>query len=173
MEGRMSSNAKIKGNAHKFGDNINTDVHCSNKYTPGLGVDDVAKIALSKLDENFHGNFKMGDVLVAGANFGINSSREFAVHVLKKIGISAVVAKSYGRQFFRNAINNGLPLIECDTDGIDSADDIEIDLETGKVSVAAKNFEQDTPPLPKEVQAILGAGGLIPFLKEHPDWKLN
>ena len=169
----MSSNTKLKGNVHKFGDNINTDVHCSNKYTPGLGVDEVSETALSKLNENFHDSFKMGDVLVAGTNFGINSSREFAVHVLKKIGVSAIIAKSYGRQFFRNAINNGLPLIECDTDGIDAADDIEIDLETGKVSVAAKNFEQDTPPLPKEVQAILGAGGLIPFLKEHPDWTLN
>ena len=169
----MSNNTKITGNAHKFGDNVNTDVHCSNKYTPGLEVDDVAKIALSKLNEDFHGSFKMGDVLVAGSSFGINSSREFAVHVLKKIGISAIVAKSYGRQFFRNAINNGLPLIECNTDGIDSSDDIEIDLETGKVTVAAKNFEQDTPPLPKEVQAILSAGGLIPFLKEHPNWELN
>jgi 3-isopropylmalate dehydratase small subunit len=173
MESSMSSNAKIKGNAHKFDDNVNTDVHCSNKYTPGLEVDDVAKIALSKLNDSFHDSFKMGDVLVAGENFGINSSREFAVHVLKKMGISAIVAKSYGRQFFRNAINNGLPLIECDTDGIESADDIEINLETGKVSVAAKSFEKETPPLPKEVQAILSAGGLIPFLKEHPDWKLN
>ncbi len=169
----MSSNITIKGKAHKFDDNINTDVHCSNKYTPGLGVDDVAKIALSKLDDNFHGSFKTGDVLVAGANFGINSSREFAVHVLKKIGISAIVAKSYGRQFFRNAINNGLPLIECDTDGIESTDDIEINLETGKVSVVAKSIDLQTPPLPKEVQAILSAGGLIPFLKEHPNWKLN
>ena len=169
----MSSNVTIKGKSHKFGDNINTDVHCSNKYTPGLEVDDVAKIALSKLDETFHDSFKMGDVLVAGANFGINSSREFAVHVLKKIGVSAIVAKSYGRQFFRNAINNGLPLIECDTDGIDTSDDIEIDLATGKVSVVAKSIDLQTPPLPKEVQAILSSGGLIPFLKEHPNWKLS
>jgi 3-isopropylmalate dehydratase small subunit len=173
MEGSMSRNVKINGAAHKFGDNINTDVHCSNKYTPGKDVDDVAEVAFSRLDTGFQGRFKMGDVLVAGANFGINSSREFAVHVLKTLGVSAIVAKSYGRQFFRNAINNGLPVIECDTDGIDTADAIEVDLATGKVIVAGKSIERQTPPLPREVQAILSSGGLIPFLKEHPDWSLT
>ena len=115
--------------------------------------------------------FKAGDVIVAGKNFGINSSREQAVHVMRMMGVAAIVAPSFGRQFFRNAINNGLPVVECDISGIADGDEIEVDLAAGRVTLAARGIARNVPPLPPAVQAILAAGGLIPFLQQHPDWK--
>jgi 3-isopropylmalate dehydratase small subunit len=111
-------------------------------------------------------------VIVAGTNFGINSSREQAVHVMHALGVAAVVAASFGRQFFRNAINNGLPVVECDVSGIAQDDEIEIDLVAGRISVKPRGIVRSVPPLPAPVHAILAAGGLIPFLQQHPDWKM-
>jgi 3-isopropylmalate dehydratase small subunit len=88
------------------------------------------------------------------------------------MGVAAVVARSFGRQFFRNAINNGLPVIECDITGIEQGDEIEVDAERGRVAVLARGIVRGVTPLPAEIRAILAAGGLIAFLKEHPDWKL-
>ena len=119
----------------------------------------------------FIGNFKAGDIIVAGKNFGINSSREQAVHVMHLMGVAAIVSHSFGRQFFRNTINNGLPALECDIGGIADGDEIEIDLASGKVSVAARGIERTVPVLPPAVRAILAEGGLITFLQKYPDWK--
>ena len=113
-----------------------------------------------------------GDVIVAGMNFGINSSREQAVHVLRILGVAAIVAPAFGRQFFRNCINNGLPVVECDIAGMVDGDEIGIDLTAGRVSVPARGLERTVPPLPREMSAILNAGGLIAFLQAHPDWCL-
>jgi 3-isopropylmalate dehydratase small subunit len=115
--------------------------------------------------------FKTGDVIVAGRNFGINSSREQAVHAMRLLGVAAVVAPAFGRQFFRNAINNGLPVVECDIGGIDEDDALDIDLTAGVMTVPERGLQRVFPPLPAAIQTLLAAGGLIPFLQRYPDWK--
>jgi 3-isopropylmalate dehydratase small subunit len=164
--------AAIRGRAHVLGDEINTDLHCSSKYLPGKDNAYIAQHAFEQISPGFSARFRAGDVIVAGTNFGINSSREQAVHVMRVLGVAAVVAVSFGRQFFRNAINNGLPVVECDVSGIGQDDEIEIDLLAGRVSVKSRGIVRSVPPLPAAVHAILAAGGLIPFLKEHPHWEM-
>ncbi len=163
----------ISGSARVLGDEISTDIHCSSKYLPGKDTAYIAQCAFEQVSPGFAKDFKKGDVLVAGKNFGINSSREQAVHVMHLMGVAAIVAPSFGRQFFRNAINNGLAVIECDTGGIIAGDAIEVDPVAGRVSVAARGISRAVPPLPAAVQALLAAGGLIPFLQRHPDWNLK
>ena len=161
----------IRGEAHVLGDDINTDLHCSSKYNPGRDNAYVALHAFERLVPGFAARIKPGDVIVAGRNFGNNSSREQAVHVLHAMKVGGIVAASFGRQFFRNCINNGMPVAECDLAGVADGDEIEMDLAGGRVAVAARGIVREVPPLPAEVRAILAAGGLIPFLKAHPDWK--
>ncbi len=163
----------IKGSARVLGDEISTDIHCSSKYLPGKDTAYMAQQAFEQLVPGFAREFKRGDVIVAGKNFGINSSREQAIHVMHLMGVAAIVAPSFGRQFFRNAINNGLPVIECDSSGMVAGDAIEIDLVAGRVLVAARQISRAVPPLPAAVQSLLAAGGLIPFLQQHPDWNLR
>ncbi|HET7597794.1 MAG TPA: hypothetical protein VFK15_12750 [Burkholderiales bacterium] len=164
--------AIILGRAHVLGDEINTDLHCSSKYLPGRDTAYIAERAFEQVAPGFASRFSRGDVIVAGRNFGINSSREQAVHVMRLMGVAVIVAVSFGRQFFRNAINNGLPVVECDVGGIAENDDITVDLEAGRVAVAARGIARSVPQLPPEIRAILAAGGLIPFLKQHPQWEL-
>ena len=162
----------VRGTAHLLGDDINTDIHSSSKYFPGKDNAYVAQRVFEQLVPGFAGRIAPGDVIVAGRNFGMNSSREQAVHILKTVGIAAIVARSFGRQFFRNCINNGLAVVECDIGGIAQGDEIEVDLAGGRVGVSARGIVREVPPLPATVQALLAAGGLIPFLKAHPDWVL-
>jgi len=162
----------IRGKAHLLGDDVNTDLHCSSKYHPGRDNAYIAEHAFEQLVPGFAARLRKGDVIVGGKNFGINSSREQAVHVLRLLGVDAIVAASFGRQFFRNCINNGLPVVECNVSGISGNDVIELDLALGRVAVPARGIVREAPPLPGEVQAILAAGGLIPFLKAHPDWSI-
>lgn len=163
----------IKGSARVLGDDVSTDIHCSSKYLPGRDAAYIATVAFDQVAPGFARAFNKGDVLVAGKNFGINSSREQAVHIMHLMGVAAIVAPSFGRQFFRNAINNGLVVIECGTDGIHCGDTIEIDPSSGRVTVAARDITRAAPPLPVAMQALLAAGGLIPFLQKHPDWNLG
>ena len=160
------------GRARLLGDEINTDVHCSSKYLPGRDTGYIAQRAFEQVAPGFAARFTPGDIIVAGKNFGINSSREQAVHVMRMMGVAAVVAVSFGRQFFRNAINNGLPVVECDIADIAEGDEIAVDLEAGRITIPSRGIARSVPPLPREVQAILAAGGLIAFLKQHPQWEL-
>jgi 3-isopropylmalate dehydratase small subunit len=161
----------IRGKAHLLADDVNTDIHCSSKYHPGRDNAYVARHAFEQLAPGFAARFARGDLIVAGRNFGNNSSREQAVHILRALGVAAVVAASFGRQFFRNCINNGLPAVECELAGIAEGDAVEIDLAGGRISVPARGIVREVPPLPPAVQQLIAAGGLIPFLKAHPDWK--
>jgi 3-isopropylmalate dehydratase small subunit len=165
-------NSSIKGRARLLPEEINTDVHCSAKYMPGKDTAYIAQHAFAQLDPAFVGRFKPGDVIVAGKNFGINSSREQAVHVMRVLGVSAVVAPSFGRQFFRNAINNGLALVECDIADVAEGDEVQIDLTAGTLTIAERGRPRSFAPLPAEIQSLLEAGGLIPFLQAHPDWRI-
>ncbi len=97
----------------------------------------------SSWSPGFASRFKAGDMIVAGKNFGINSSREQAVHIMRMMGVAAIVAPSFGRQFFRNAINNGLPVVECDISGIADGDELVIDLAAGSVAVAARGITRN------------------------------
>jgi 3-isopropylmalate dehydratase small subunit len=162
---------KIKGRAHLLPEEINTDLHCSAKYMPGKDTAYVAQHAFEQIAPQFVSTFKPGDVIVAGKNFGINSSREQAVHAMRLLGVAAVIAPAFGRQFFRNAINNGLPVVECDISGIDEDDELEIDLTAGVMNVLERGLERVFPPLPSAIQTLLAAGGLIPFLQRYPNWK--
>jgi 3-isopropylmalate dehydratase small subunit len=157
---------------HLLGDNINTDTQCSSKYLPGRDNAYVAQHAFEQSAPGFAARFRRGNVIVAGANFGINSSREQTVHIMHLMGVAAIVARSFGRQFFRNTINNGLPAVQCDIAGIVDGDEIEIDLAAGRVCVAARGIQREVPLLPPAVRQILAEGGLIAFLQKHPDWRL-
>ncbi len=161
----------IRGRARLLGDGINTDIHCSSKYHPGRDNAFVAQHAFEQLSPGFAKRFAKGGVIVAGKNFGNNSSREQAVHILRLMGVAGIIAVSFGRQFFRNCINNGMPATECDLAGVTDGDEIEMDLAGGRVAVASRGIVREVPPLPVAVQQIIAAGGLIPFLKTHPDWK--
>jgi len=162
----------IAGLARILPAEINTDINCSSKYLPGKDNAYIAQHAYESVAPGFAARFKPGDVIVAGKNFGINSSREQAVHIMRLMGVAAIVAPAFGRQFFRNAINNGLPVVECDIDGIADGDHIAIDLDAGTVEVSARGIARKVPALPPAVQRILAEGGLIPFLQKHPDWNL-
>ena len=102
----------IKGSSRILGAEISTDIHCSSKYLPGKDASYIATVAFEQVAPGFAKSFNKGDVIVAGKNFGINSSREQAVHVMHRMGVAAIIAPSFGRQFYRNAINNGMPVIE-------------------------------------------------------------
>ena len=163
----------IRGAARLLPAEVNTDLHCSSKYLPGRDNAYIAQHAFEQVSAGFPARFQPGDVIVAGANFGINSSREQAVHIMRAMGVAAIVAPSFGRQFYRNAINNGLALVECEVARVAEGDAVEIDLSAGEVRLPARALRWSVPPLPAEIRALLAAGGLISFLKHHPDWKLN
>ena len=167
------SNAIFNGRARLLGSAVNTDLNCSSKYLPGRDNAYIAEHAFEQVSPGFASRFRTGDIIVAGGDFGINSSREQAVHVMRMMGVAAIVAPSFGRQFFRNAINNGMPVIECDISGIAEEDEITVDLAAGRVALPVRGIAREVPPLPREIQAILAAGGLIAFLQKHPDWELT
>lgn len=165
------SNDAIRGRAFVLGDDVNTDLNCSGKYLPGKDEAFIAAQAFEAVCPGFAARFAPGGVIVAGKHFGINSSREQAVHILRRMGVAAIVAPSFGRQFFRNAINNGLPVLECDTRGIGQGDPLVLDL-SGQVLTLAGGVTRPLPALPAAIRAILREGGLIPFLARYPNWEL-
>jgi 3-isopropylmalate dehydratase small subunit len=173
MEGGSMTETRLRGHARVLGANINTDLHCSSKYMPGKDNAYIAQHAFEQVAPHFIARFTFGDVIVAGENFGSNSSREQAVHVMRLIGVAAIVAPSFGRQFFRNAINNGLPLVECDIPGIQCGDVVDIDLARGSVKIPERDIERKVPCLSVAMQTMLAEGGLIPFLKRYPEWRIT
>ena len=157
-----------KGKVWKYGDNVNTDVIFPGKYTYSiLEQEEMAGHALEDLDPGFAQRVKPGDVIVAGLNFGCGSSREQAATCLKAAGIQAVIAESFARIFFRNAINQGLPVIQSGEAParIEQGQEIEIDFAQGKIKTKKEIFA--FLPLPRSILQILGAGGLIPFTKKR------
>ena len=151
----------------KYGDNVNTDVIFPGKYTYTVShdPDELAKHALEDLDPDFANRVKPGDVIVAGRNWGNGSSREQAVTCLVHAGIRAVIAGSFARIYYRNAINNGLLAIICPdiVTLVDTGDMLELDLEQSELSWNGQIFA--FPRFPAEVQEILDAGGIIPYLQ--------
>jgi len=156
-----------KGRIWKYGDNVNTDVIFPGKYTYALmPPEEMARHALEDLDPGFAQNVKPGDVIVAGRNFGCGSSREQAAACLKFAGVQAVIAKSFARIYFRNAINLGLPVLQCPeaVDHVETGEEMEIDFTQSEIRTAKGTFK--FPPLPDSVIGILEAGGLIEYTKK-------
>ncbi len=162
----MSTSGKT-GKAWKYGDDVNTDVIFPGKYTYSvLEPEEMAAHALEDLDPAFAGKVRPGDVIVAGKNFGCGSSREQAATCLKYAGVQAVIAKSFARIFFRNAVNQGLPVIQSPeaVDKIAEGAEVAVDFQGGQILSEGRTFS--FPPLPELVLGILEAGGLIPFTKK-------
>ena len=156
-----------KGKVWKYGDDVNTDVIFPGKYTYTLmEPPEMAKHALEDLDPEFALKVKPGDVIVAGKNFGCGSSREQAAACLKAAGVQAVIAKSFARIYFRNAINLGLPVLQSEeaSDNLRAGDEVEIDFAGGTIMAGEKTYK--FPPLPDSVIGILEAGGLIEYTKK-------
>ncbi|HEX55404.1 MAG: 3-isopropylmalate dehydratase [Candidatus Altiarchaeales archaeon] len=166
---------KLIGNAHKFGDDINTDLIISGRYKfKTINEEELARHVMEDIDPEFYKKIKKGDFIVAGKNFGCGSSREQAPIAIKYAGISAVIAKSFARIFFRNAINIGLLVIECEhTDKIDDNDLIEIDLRNGSIFDRTKNLTFRIRRLPKVMLHILEDGGLVEHFRKHGGFKLE
>lgn len=167
------ANDILRGWAFMLGDDVNTDLNCSGKYLPGKDEAYIAAHAFEAVAPGFAARFEPGGIIVAGRHFGINSSREQAVHVLRRMGVAAIVAPSFGRQFFRNAINNGLPVLECDTADLAEGDVIELDLRDHALVQPQRGIRRPLRILPPAIRAILREGGLIPFLRKHPDWEIQ
>ncbi|MBU7018070.1 MAG: 3-isopropylmalate dehydratase small subunit [Theionarchaea archaeon] len=158
----------MKGRVFKYGDDVNTDVIFPGKYTYTItDPEEMAKHALEDLDPDFVKEVKEGDIIVAGKYFGCGSSREQAVTCLKEAGISCVVAQSFARIYYRNCINSGLPpLILDDTSEINSGDELEVNVENGKIINVTTGKTYTVKPLPPFVMEIITDGGLIPHLKK-------
>lgn len=159
-----------EGTAQRFGSDINTDVIIAAQHkAASLDLAEMARHTFEDIDPGFVERVRPGDVLVADTNFGCGSSRETAARVLLACGISAVVAPSFGRIFFRNAINVGLPAIECDTSGIEQGDVVRLDLAQGRLAVRDRHIDRPTTALPAVMRALLEAGGLAAYLRLHQD----
>ncbi len=163
----------LKGKSWKFGDDISTDhIAPGRLFHLRSNLPEFAKHVLEDADSNFASNMQKGDFVVAGNNFGLGSSREHAPQIIKLAGVNAVLAKSFARIFYRNAINIGLLLIECDTDKIDAQDEIEVDIKLGEIKNLTKNETIKITPLPDVMIKLLNEGGLIEHIKKHGDFQL-
>ncbi|OYT52886.1 MAG: 3-isopropylmalate dehydratase [Desulfurococcales archaeon ex4484_217_2] len=160
----------IRGHVWKFGDNVNTDNIIPGRYKfKTQNLNELVQYVLIDLNPEFAKKVRKGDVIVAGRNFGYGSSREHAPRLLKLAGVGAVVAKSFARIFFRNAINIGLPVIIAPEvyDKTDEGDIMEVDLEKGIIKNLSKNLTFKFKPYPKEIMKIVLEGGVIEYYRKH------
>lgn len=158
---------KRRGKAWVFGDNVDTDVISPGQYLK-LTAEEVAKHVMEGADPEFAKKVQPGDMIVAGKNFGCGSSRESAPAALKHAGVGAVIAEFFARIFYRNAINLGLPVLECkQAKEIAEGDELEIDLEKGEIYNLTQNKTYKVTPFPPRILEILQAGGLVPYLEKE------
>ncbi len=163
----------LTGKAFKFGNDISTDLIIPGKYAQiRSNLPELAKHVMEDADPTFVSRVKPGDFIVGGKNFGLGSSREHAPLVIKMAGVSAILAKSVARIFFRNAINLGLPVLICDTDRIKDGDTLEIDLKAGKIKDKTNGAELTFGKIPDVMLNILNEGGLLPYIEKYGDFKV-
>ena len=157
---------KAKGTVHKFGDNVDTDVIIPARYLNKSDEAWLASHCMEDIDADFVNNVKPGDIMVAEANFGCGSSREHAPIAIKASGISCVIASTFARIFYRNAINIGLPIIECPeaSKGIDEGDEVEVDFDSGMIYNRTKGTEFKGQAFPEFMQKIIKAEGLVNYI---------
>ena len=162
----MNKKMKLKGRIHKFGNNVNTDEIIPARFLNINDAKELGKHCMEGIEPGFAGKVKKGDILIAGKNFGCGSSREHAPLSIKACGISCVVALSFARIFYRNAINIGLPILECRQAGkISKNSSVEIDLDKGKIFELSKKKIYFGQSFPKFMQELIKAGGLLPYIK--------
>jgi 3-isopropylmalate dehydratase small subunit len=163
----------MKGTAHVYGNNIDTDRIIPGKYTKTLDLSTLAEHVMEDLDSDFSKKFSLGDMVVAGDNFGCGSSREQAPVALKVAGVSVVIARYFARIFFRNAINIGLPVLEIPDHDIASGDTLEADLLRGIVTNITTGKTYTATKLPPFMLDILNEGGLVSYLKKYKNYQIG
>lgn len=158
-----------KGKVFKFGDNIDTDVIIPARYLNTSDVKELAKYCMVDIDKDFASKVQQGDIIVATKNFGCGSSREHAPIAIGGAGVSCVIASSFARIFYRNAINIGLPILECDeaANEINENDIVEVDFDSGQINNITQGKKYQATPFPSFIQKIISAGGLLNSLKEE------
>ena len=158
-----------RGTVFKYKDNVDTDVIIPARYLNTPDAKELAKHCMEDIDPEFVNNANPGDIIVAGWNFGCGSSREHAPLAIKTVGISAVIAKSFARIFYRNAINIGLPILECEAaaEAIENGDEVEVNFAEGTITNLTKGETYQAEPFPAFIQEIIAAGGLLPSLRRN------
>jgi len=159
----------VKGKVFKYGDNVDTDVIIPARYLNTSDAKELAAHCMEDIDVDFVKNVKDGDIIVANKNFGCGSSREHAPLAIKTAGVSCVIASTFARIFYRNAINIGLPILECDeaVKGIDAGDELEVDFSTGLIKNLTKNQEYQGEAFPEFMQKIIDNDGLIGYIRNN------
>ena len=160
---------KAQGTAYKYGDNVDTDVIIPARYLAIQDKKELASHCMEDIDTEFVKQVNTGDIMVAGKNFGCGSSREHAPLVIKEAGVSCVIAETFARIFFRNAINIGLPIIECReaSEGISAGDEVEIDFDSGDIKDITTQKTYQGTPFPDFMQGIINAGGLVGYINKE------
>jgi 3-isopropylmalate/(R)-2-methylmalate dehydratase small subunit len=160
---------KLKGRVHKYGANVNTDVIIPARYLYLDDSDELAQHCMEDIDADFLKRVKPGDIIMATQNFGCGSSREHAPLAIRAVGVSCVIARSLARIFFRNAINIGLPVLECReaVGNTEAGDLLEVDLSTGEIKNLTKGMTFTAKPYPEFMAELIGAGGLIEYTRER------
>lgn len=158
---------KAKGKVFKYGDNVDTDVIIPARYLNTSDPKELAEHCMEDIDLEFAKKVQLGDIIVANKNFGCGSSREHAPIAIKASGISCVIASTFARIFYRNAINIGLPILECNdaVDGIEADDEVEIDFSTGVINNLTKKETYQAEPFPEFMQKIINNNGLVGYIK--------
>ena len=158
---------KSTGKVFKYGDNVDTDVIIPARYLNTSDPRELASHCMEDIDLNFANNVKPGDIIVANKNFGCGSSREHAPIAIKESGISCVIASTFARIFYRNAINIGLPILECDeaVKSIEAGDELEVNFDTGVIKNLTKDEEYQGEAFPEFMQNIINNNGLIGYIK--------
>lgn len=161
------------GKVYKYGDNVDTDVIIPARYLNAPSPDELAKHCMEDIDATFAQKVQPGDIIVGGANFGCGSSREHAPIAIRACGISCVIAPSFARIFYRNAINIGLAILECPeaSEKIDSGDEVAIDFDTGVITNLTKGETYQANPFPDFIKKIIQAGGLMADIKNRQEAK--
>ncbi len=163
----------LQGKVWKFGDGISTDHIAPGRYLHlRSNLAELAKHVLEDARPDFASKMNKGDFVVAGKNFGLGSSREHAPTIMKMAGINAVLAKSFARIFYRNAINVGLLAIICDTDKIEEGDELEVNVEKGEIRNKSKDIKFSFSSLPPIMRNILSVGGLVAYVNKYGDFRL-
>ena len=157
---------KAHGTVHKYGDNVDTDVIIPARYLNSSDAKELASHCMMDIDPDFVNRAKVGDIMVANKNFGCGSSREHAPLAIKTAGISCGIAETFARIFYRNAINIGLPIIECEQAAkeIEAGDDVEIDFDTGIITDHTKGTKYQGQAFPEFMQKLINAGGLMNYI---------
>ena len=159
----------IRGKVWKYGDNVNTDEIIPARYLNTTDAKELGAHAMEDLDADFVGKVSPGDVIVGGENFGCGSSREHAPVALRGAGVACIIGRSFARIFFRNAINTGLPIVECPqaVEALDTGDEVEIDFAAGTITKAGTNQVFAIEPFPETIQEIIDAGGLMNLVRQR------